>query len=146
MERLWMFSVLTGSVTDISWPDEDITFTGTDGKTHTEPICAYAADCDGHRGKDVFPFGLLDSDATDFTVQAGIKGNAPRGGHALTNRETLAALDPKVNALPYIYDTFKWTHCEADGVNMDDAWAAGRDAEENTRAPAGYPGRKERPV
>lgn len=133
LERLWMFSVLTGSVTDFSWPDEDITFTTSDGKTLTKPICAYTDECEGHRGKDVFPFGLLDSDANDFTVKTGIKGSAPGGGNVLTNRRALEAFDPRINGLSYVYDTFKWAHCEKDEFNFDDAWVAGGGAKTNAR-------------
>ena len=134
-----MFSVLSGSVTDFSWPDKDVTYTASDGTTYTEPISVYSEDCVGHRGKDIFPFGLLEADVNDFTVQTGIKGNVPGGGNVFTNREALAGLDPRINALPYVYDTFKWTHCEADGFNMDDAWAVGGSVGPNARAPAGSP-------
>ena len=134
-----MFSVLSGSVTDFSWPDNDVTYTASDGTTYTESISLYSEECGGHRGKDVFPFGLLEADVNDFTVQTGIKGNVPGGGNVFTNREVLAAFDPRINALPYVYDTFKWTHCEADGFNMDDAWAVGGSVGPNARAPAGSP-------
>ena len=134
-----MFSVLSGSVTDFSWPDKDVTYTASDGTTYTEPISVYSEDCVGHRGKDIFPFGLLEADVNDFTVQTGIKGNVPGGGNVFTNREALAGLDPRINALPYVYDTFKWTHCEADGFNMDDAWTVGGGVGPNARSPAGNP-------
>lgn len=140
MERLWMFAVLTGSVTDFSWPDKDVTYTASDGTTYTEPISVYSEDCEGHRGSDIFPFDLLDTDANDFTVQTGIKGNVPGGGNMLTNREALLAFDPRINALPYVYDTFEWAHCKEDGFDLNDAWAArSGGAEANARAPAGNP-------
>ena len=120
-----MFSVLTGSVTDFTWPDEDVTTTYPDGTTYTEVLSIYGEDCAGHAGKDIFPFGLLNGDVNDFKVQTGIKGNVPGGGNVLTNKEVLEALDPRNNALPYVYDTFKWSHCEAEGFNMNDAWGAG---------------------
>lgn len=125
MERLWMFSVLTGQITDVHWPDSDVSFTASDGTTYMEAVSLYSEDCDGHRGKDVFPFGLLDKDTNDFRVHTGIKGNLPNGGNELTNREALAAFDPRINALPYIYDTFKWEHCVEDGYDLDDAWETG---------------------
>lgn len=40
----------------------------------------------------------------------------------LTNREILAALDPRANSLSYVYDKFEWSHCEADGYDFNDAW------------------------
>lgn len=47
--------------------------------------------------------------------------DAGEGGNSLTNREVLEHLDPRVDSLTYIYDTFKWSHCEDDGFNMNDA-------------------------
>ena len=117
-----MFSILTGRVTDFSWPDSDIEYTGSDGITYSEKISLYSDSCEGHRGSDVFPYELLSSDADDFIVRTGITGNPDDGGNIFTNREALAAFDARTNSLPYVYDTFKWLHCEADGYNFDDAW------------------------
>lgn len=116
-----MYTVLTGKVTNMDWPDEDTTYTDTDGNSYVEEISIYGDDCLGHRGSDVFPYGLLKNDLNDFKVHTGIKGNI-QGGNILTNRELLEVFDPRVNRLSYVYDTFKWTHCELDGYNMDDAW------------------------
>lgn len=122
MERLWMYTVLTDQITDYTWPDSDVTYTASDGTVYTESISKYSEECEGHRGEDVFPFHLLANDVNDFTVQTGIKGGPEGGGNTFTNREVLAALDPRADALPYVYDTFKWTHCEADGFDLNDAW------------------------
>lgn len=63
-----MYTVLTGKIKDYSWPDSDITITRPDGTTVSESMSLYGEDCEGHRGSDVFPFGLLDSDTDDFEV------------------------------------------------------------------------------
>lgn len=42
-------------------------------------------------------------------------------GNALTDRELLAALDPRINSLSYVCDTSKWEHCSVDGFYFDDA-------------------------
>ena len=120
-----MYTVLTGQITDYTWPDADVTYTASDGTVYTESISKYSEGCDGHRGGDIFPFDLLAKDVNDFTVQTGIKGTPEGGGNTLTNREVLAALDPRVDALPYVYDTFEWAHCAADGFDLKDAWSAG---------------------
>lgn len=132
-----MYTVLTDQITDYTWPDSDVTYTASDGTVYTESISKYSEECQGHRGGDVFPFDLLAKDVNDFTVQTGIKGSPEDGGNTLTNREVLAALDPRTDALPYVYDTFKWTHCEADGFDMNDAWRAksGRKASAKGAAP-----------
>ena len=61
MERLWMFSVLTGRTSDMLWPD------GNDSTTDIK-LSTYD-NCVGHGGSDVFPFGLLDTDIDGWTVR-----------------------------------------------------------------------------
>lgn len=41
MERLWMYAVLTGQITDYSWPDTDTTITKPDGTTVSESLSLY---------------------------------------------------------------------------------------------------------
>ena len=120
MERLWQFAVLTGQVTDFTWPDEDMNVTLPDGTIDTQYVSSYEV-CIGHRGSDVFPYGLLSSDVDTFEVKTGIRSN-PVTGNELTNREVLASLDPRSNPLTYVYDTFKWEHCGPEGYDFDDAW------------------------
>ena len=121
MERLWQFAVVTGQVTRFTWPDNDVEIPLPDGTTTTEYISAYYDSCEGHRGKDVFPFGLLELDNNPFDIKTGIRGN-PVLGNDLTNREVLEALDPRFDSLPYVYDNFKWDHCLSEGYDFDDAW------------------------
>lgn len=140
-----MYSVLTGQIADYTWPDSDVTYTASDGASYTESISKYSDECLGHHGSDVFPFDLLANDVHDFTVQTGIKGNPEGGGNTLTNREVLGAIDPRTNALPYVYDTFEWKHCETDGFDMSDAWHARDSTAKRTKAAAGPPGNKTPP-
>lgn len=110
-------------MTDLSWPDSDVSIVDEDtGITEVEVLSLYDEDCVGHRGSDVFPFGLAtDVGDVGFLARTAIKGDE-EGGNVLSNREILQALDPRVNRLSYIYDTFEWAHCVEDGINMDDAW------------------------
>lgn len=64
-----MHTVLSGKITDFTWADEDVTVTASDGSTYSEKISFYGEHCVGHRGSDVFPFGILENDAADFKVQ-----------------------------------------------------------------------------
>eukprot|EP00752_Nemacystus_decipiens_P008279 g7402.t1 len=121
MERLFMFSVLTGRTTDLTWHDTDVTYTDSAGNTVYDMNSRYGDTCHGHGGSDVFPFGLLDTDIDGFEVKTGIRGNLDTG-NMLTNREVLEAMDASVNMLPYVYDTFKWNHCLSAGIDFDDAW------------------------
>eukprot|EP00903_Cladosiphon_okamuranus_P021957 g20189.t1 len=123
MERLFMFSVLTGRTNHFTWPDADVTFTDSDGNVVSLVNSEFGDTCHGHGGSDIFPFGLLETDIDGFEIKTGIKGN-PDTGNQLTNREVLAALDASVNMLPYVYDNFKWDHCLAAGVDFDEAWLA----------------------
>lgn len=120
-----MFKRLTGTMTDLTWPDEDTYVLDPEsGTTSLEVLSLYDDDCVGHRGSDVFPFGLaIDDGDPGFTARTGIKGDE-EGGNTLTNREILQALDPRVNKMSYIYDTFEWSHCDEDGIHFDDAWDA----------------------
>lgn len=121
MERLFLFKRLTGTMTDLTWPDETETYTDSDGNDYTCTVCLYGEYCNGHRGSDVFPF-QLDED-TDFVARTGIRGDNENGR---TNREIMELLDPRVNAMSYVYDTFKWDHCAADGYDFNDAWKGDR--------------------
>lgn len=56
VERLFMFSVLTGQITDWTWPNND------------ESSNIYGDACVGHGGSDVFPFGLLEPETDGFEV------------------------------------------------------------------------------
>ncbi|CAM9954015.1 unnamed protein product, partial [Sphacelaria rigidula] len=105
MERLFMYSLLTGNVQDMHWADANMVMATQDNEVYEELISAYGETCMGHRGFDVFPFGLLENDTNDFK---------------LNNREVLQAFDPRQDKLSYIYDNFKWTHCADDGYDLDD--------------------------
>lgn len=131
-----MFTVLTGQITDYTWVDASFTYDNSDGIRMTEDISLYGDTCVGHAGSDVFPYGMLDTDTDGFTIKTGIRGNAEYGNR-LTNREVLAALDPHFNSLPYVYDTFEWSHCAGDGFVFDDAWGSAQtEINELTERPA----------
>lgn len=64
----------------------------------------------GHRGSDVFPYGILDE---IMTPQFNFYGKV--GPNMLNNRELVHLFDPNVNGLSYIYDNFDWEHCTESG-------------------------------
>ena len=121
VERMYQFAVLTNQVTEFTWRDKDTNVSLPDGTSYIQYISMNAAECSGHRGSDVFPFGLLGSDIDGFKVKTAIRSN-PVTGNNLTNREVLAAFDPRSNSMNYVYDTFKWDHCVPEGYDFDDAW------------------------
>ena len=120
IERLWQFSVITGQLTDFAWPDRDSTVTLPDGTSYTQYLSNYER-CLGHRGSDVFPYGLLTLEEDGFEVKTGIRSN-PVSGNLLSNRDVMAAFDPRSNSLTYVYDTFKWDHCGPEGYDFNDVW------------------------
>lgn len=137
MERLWMFKQLAGTMTDMTWLDGDGAVTLAEGSAQFEHVSLYSDDCVGHRGSDVYPFGLLNGTANDQVrtglidvkrwqeiTDEGAETSSVRrssGGNTLTNRELLRAFDPHENSLTYIYDTFRWDHCSALGFDFNDA-------------------------
>ncbi|CAM9131049.1 unnamed protein product, partial [Discosporangium mesarthrocarpum] len=111
MERLWQYKVLSGTMTDTTWPDSSAVYTDEDGEEYEIVVASTdSGTCLGHGGSDKFPFGFGDH-ITDLMVNI---WHEPKF-EEYTNREVLAALDPNFNGLPYIYDTFEWTHCEEQG-------------------------------
>lgn len=67
--------------------------------------------------------GMSESGIKDFNLRTGIRWDViGEDMDTLTNRHALSAFDPRINALTYVYDSFKWEHCEADGFDFDDAW------------------------
>lgn len=132
MERLFLFKRLTGTMTDLSWPDEDVSYVNSEGETVVESLSLYDETCNGHRGKDVFPFGLAsDAGNEGFVARTQIRGDND-AGNTINNRDILQLLDPRINAFNYIYDTFEWKHCTADGFDMNDTWNSG--STESTKA------------
>lgn len=158
-----MFKRLTGTMTDLSWPDQDEVDITPAGTERLKPLSLYSDQCIGHRGSEVFPFGLLDNSVNDITIRNGISrrqhivggglvaegggskssssssSDGEGGGNNLSNREVLLALDPRVDSLPYVYDTFRWDHCAGEGFNFGDilTWSAD-DIDEDADAEIDY--------
>lgn len=47
--------------------------------------------------------------------------HSEEGGNSIPNRDLVKLLDPRINSMTYIYDTFEWPHCTADGFDLGDA-------------------------
>merc|ERR1711964_318452 len=65
------------------------------------PHCSIGT-CEGHRIDDVLPFVGLVSD-----------------GDTYTNKEFYTFTHPYNEDLPYVYDSFEWSHCAAQGYVMN---------------------------
>ncbi|CAM9190527.1 unnamed protein product, partial [Discosporangium mesarthrocarpum] len=119
MERLFLYKFLTGTMTDLTWPDHDTTYTDEDGENFIISISLGSTGeepCKGHAGSDIFPFELDGIMGDGVPVHLWGKSEV----NTFSNREILGALDPNVDALPYIYDTFTWPHCEGQGFDFED--------------------------
>lgn len=92
------------STTSNMTPPSDTGFvcdwTGIDELSLQMPVCS-KRQCPGHAANDTIPFrDFLDRD------------------EAYTNKEFYDFMDPFNPDLPYMYDTFKWEHCETLGYNF----------------------------
>lgn len=74
--------------------------------------------CIGHRGSDVFPYGIL---SEVMTPQFTFWGKT--GPNTINNRDLVHLFDPRVNALSYIFDNFQWEHCTESGWDFNDLFA-----------------------
>ena len=82
----------TGVVCD--WSEAD-----ADSSELAVPTCAKGT-CAGHGGADVLPMRI-----------DGVDG-------PMTNLEFYKYMSPLNDALPYVYDSFEYTHCEEQGVSF----------------------------
>lgn len=68
--------------------------TRPDGSQTTLYTSTYYEGCAGHRGSDIFAYGLLDSNVDGFKARTQIRSHSD-GGNTLTNQEVMAALGPR---------------------------------------------------
>lgn len=80
--------------------------------------------CTGHRGSDVFPYGIVEDLMTPHFTFFG-----ETGANTYSNRELVHFFDPTVDALNYIYDSFEWPHCAAQGFDFNELFADSSDEE-----------------
>ena len=90
LERLYHWKVLHYGFDDRAFPDD-------------ETASVYGGACAGHRSFDEVHMDV------DTLLSEGLE-------KTVTNAQLLEAFDPKSNALPFVYDAFRWDHCEARGV------------------------------
>ena len=119
LERLYQAKMMAGGFADTTWPES------TDGSTESY-ICdrwqcfektetpfwgQYSECCAGHYKDD----GLLDFESGDRD------GMLTEGMGGMGNTEMLAASDPtnKDYSMPYVFDHFKWDHCQSLGVKIE---------------------------
>ena len=50
--------MVTGTVTEFGWVDEDLTIALPDDTTYTEYLSRYHEECNGHHGSHRSPYGL----------------------------------------------------------------------------------------
>ena len=90
LERLYHWKVLHYGFDDRAFPDD-------------ETASVYGGACAGHRSFDEVHMDV------DTLLSEGLE-------KTVTNAQLLEAFDPKSNALPFVYDAFRWDHCEERGV------------------------------
>jgi hypothetical protein len=95
LERYLQLVRLSEKFTDESWPDRHSCLFGTQ-------VHPYSEYCVGHYEDDMLLFGSID-------------------GNKFTNVEYYSYLDPRKNKLSYVYDNFKFEHCDELGYNINEA-------------------------
>ena len=115
MERLWAYKKLAREFTDQGWGNPN-------PESGPSRLCTNNG-CKGHHADDVIPFDVMAVRVTDDATPAadGVAAATTDGSYEvaqLTNRELYAALDPRAARMPYVYDNFEWSHCDADGVHF----------------------------
>ena len=95
----------------------------TDVKSDTDMPSCVKGTCDGHHSKDVLPFDLS-------AVSAALSKST-------TNIEFYDFLSPTNPDLPYVYDSFKYEHCESLSINIGDGIEDDDDGPPPTGGPLG---------
>mmetsp|Transcript_17451 Transcript_17451/g.32044 ORF Transcript_17451/g.32044 Transcript_17451/m.32044 type:complete len:688 (+) Transcript_17451:35-2098(+) len=94
------------------------------------PTCTSGVTCSGHNAEDVLPFDLS-------ALSRGLSA-------ATTNQDFYDWLDPTNADIPYVYDSFKYEHCSAMGLDIgaevDDDTIDGTPPKSTGPAPAGAAG------
>ena len=126
MERLWQRQKLARrfAVGGQDWFDAEAA-----AANRTTHFCRRGT-CRGHRADDVAPFRVTARwrrVAAAAAASAGDRGDddddVAGGGERFTtrlatNRELYEVADPHHSDLPYVYENFEWTHCEALGYTL----------------------------
>ena len=122
LERLYQAKMIMGGFSDSSWPSFNdgsgnyICDRNSCSESSEEPNWGeYSACCDGHYENDK----LLDFVGGErFGSLAGSPSISKHG--LMGNAEVLVASDPTSAdySLPYIYDSFDWSHCEEDFASL----------------------------
>mmetsp|Transcript_30141 Transcript_30141/g.38713 ORF Transcript_30141/g.38713 Transcript_30141/m.38713 type:complete len:635 (+) Transcript_30141:70-1974(+) len=95
LERIYQWKKISNDFDDMSWYEGSGTWNDE----------AYNVDlCTGHRADDIVLDGML-------PVQIGEKSE-------ITNGDFYLMLDPNVDVLPYVYDNFDWSYCDATGYSF----------------------------
>lgn len=109
LDRAFQAKLIVGGFESTEWPSQprSICFRNKCYENGVED--QYNECCTGHYEDDKFPNYVM--------------GNLSLDGIGLTNREYLSLTDPTRSdyGMPYIYDSFTWSHCgEGEGEDVDD--------------------------
>ena len=62
------------------------------------PTCTHGATCSGHAAEDLLPMEIE--------------------GRTMSNLEFWQYMNPLNGSLPYVYDNFRWAHCDEEGFGF----------------------------
>lgn len=129
-ERLLQLKYMVGSVTGSAWPtdsrsdyvcDKASCYESEYGSTDYYALCCY-----GHYENDQL-LNFVDGQKNE--------------GYGLTNKQVLEATDPtsRIYSMTYIYDHFKWDHCDEDFDAEIESLVTAQNNEMSTHAPTPSP-------
>ena len=109
LERLYQFKTLVNPLKSLYWPSGGVSSNEFDDDDTPCDTIWYSSNCKSHHSYDTTAFSALQKDST---------GNYARS--LPTNKDLLHSFSPANGgyAMPYIYEDFKWDHCELDGFRF----------------------------
>lgn len=110
IERVWQWKRLSSCPYEYSWASGSSVY----------------SQCSGHDAEDVLPF-------SEMTAQSSHTAGSGQFSD-LTNAEIYALLDPTDNAMNYIYDSFEWSHCSEEGIEIRTSCGSGDEAGDSDSA------------
>lgn len=104
LERLMQYKQLVDPFTDYTW---DASVYRTDWTSECKWGLTFGTDCQGHAATDKAAgmMRVLDAESGLFVEK-----------HMSNQHIVEMSLPEKTLSLPYVYDTFDYSHCEADGI------------------------------
>lgn len=105
LDRLLQYKVLAKPFTDKTWDFS------SESSGSNEYCTTSTSGCDGHHAGDLTYWKLV------------VNEDGVYKSKTMTNQEVREAINPETYSMPYIYNHFKWSHCDSMNVTFTDVAA-----------------------